>query len=62
MRVTIKYNNIEHSVDLSDDTSRGALQCVCDRLMMCCGYNFDEDRESEIITESNFILGVKDDH
>ena len=57
MKIIINYNNIEHKIECSDDITIGSLQCVFDRLLMCCGYNFDEDREKEIIVESNFILG-----
>ena len=56
MKLTIKYNNIEHNVECSDDVDLKSMFYIFKRLLMSCGYLFDD--EKDIIIQSNKILNI----
>ena len=58
MKISIKYNNIEHSLEIDDDSKRGAVETCFKRLMICVGYSYSDTEAQEIILDSNSILGV----
>ena len=58
MKITIKYNNIEHSLEIDDDSTKGAVEACFKRLMICVGYSYSDTEAQEIIINSNSILGV----
>ena len=59
MKITIEYCNIEHSAEIGDELRIVDVELVVKRLMMSCGYRYNDETESYIITESNKILGVE---
>lgn len=58
MKISIKYNNIEHSLEIDDESTRGDVETCFKRLMICVGYSYSDTEAQEIIIGSNSILGV----
>ena len=59
MKITIEHCNIKHSTELADEPCMRDVELVVKRMMMSCGYNYDDETESYIINESNKVLGVE---
>lgn len=60
MTIIIKYNNINHSVEVGDDISRAEAMILFERLLMSADFQFEENTAQDIILCSNKLLGVVD--
>ena len=58
MKITIKYNNIDHTIMVDDDITLGDAEILFKRLLMCVGYQYGDYEGEQIITRSNKIIGV----
>lgn len=61
MKITLEYNKVKHSVEVTDDTRKPDAELLFKRLLLSAGYTWDEVESTNIILATNNILGVKDE-
>ena len=56
MKITITSSNISHSLVVPDESTRGEVETVFKRLMMCVGFSYSDTDAQEIILNSGKLL------